>query len=108
VSIRSVDSSDVLGGQPGTEIQVFSDDELPVRNQLLVLCIGGRQFFLSTYPNGDLNTVLFTLTLDEFASVASGDPVVVQYGVLPSNEIWQPRHEYPGPVKRSQGAITEI
>ena len=89
VSIRSVDSSDVLSGEPGIEIQVFSWDAFPVRDELLVLEIGDRHFFLSSYRNGDLNTLVFTLTLDEFESVTSGDPVLVQYGLSHSNEIWQ-------------------
>jgi hypothetical protein len=85
-SINSIDSSDLLGGQPGIEIQVFSDDEFPVRDQSPVLLIGGRPFFLSYYPGADFNTLTFVLTLDEFASVASGDSALVQYGV--SNETW--------------------
>jgi len=89
VSIRRVESSDVLGGQPGIEIQLFSDDEFPVRNEIMVLQIGARQFLLSGYPNGVLNTVLFTLTEDEFAAVSQADPVIVQYGIEPSDEVWQ-------------------
>jgi hypothetical protein len=89
VSIRSVQSSDALGGDPGIEIQLFSDDEFPVRDQIMVLQIGSLQFFRSSYPNGDLNTVVFTLTEDEFAAVSDGDPVIVQYGIAPSDEVWQ-------------------
>src|SRR6266852_3960738 len=89
VSIRRVASSDALGGQPGIEIQLFSDDQFPVRDQIMVLQIGARQFFLSGYPNGDLNTVVFTLTEEEFAAVSCGDPVIVQYGLAPSDEVWQ-------------------
>jgi hypothetical protein len=89
VSIRRVASSDALGGQPGIEIQLFSDDEFPVRDQIMVLQISARQFFLSRYPNGDLNTVVFTLTEEEFATVSCGEPVIVQYGIEPSDEVWQ-------------------
>jgi hypothetical protein len=89
VSIRSVASSDALGGQPGIEIQLFSDDKFPVRNEILVLQIGSHQFFLSGYPNGDLNTIIFTLTEEEFTDLACGGPVIVQYGVAPSDELWQ-------------------
>src|SRR5262249_367173 len=88
VSIGRVESSDALGGQPGIEIQLYSDDEFPVRDQILVLQIGARQFFLSGYPNGDLNTVIFTLTEEEFAAVSCGEPVIVQYGIEPSDEVW--------------------
>jgi hypothetical protein len=89
VSIRQVGSSDALGGQPGIEIRLFSEDEFPVRDELMVLQIGVRQFFLSGYPNGDLNTVVFTLAEEEFAALSCGEPVVVQYGIAPSDEVWQ-------------------
>jgi hypothetical protein len=89
VSIRRVGSSEALGGQPGIEIQLFSDNEFPVRDEIMVLQIAARQFFLSTYPNGDLNTVVFTLTEEEFAAVSDGEPVIVQYGIAPSDEVWQ-------------------
>src|ERR1700682_1339599 len=35
VSIRRVASSDALGGQPGVEIQLFSDNEFPVRDEIM-------------------------------------------------------------------------
>jgi hypothetical protein len=44
---------------------------------------------LSGYPYSDLNTVVFTLTEEEFAMVSRGDPVVVQYGTALSDEVWQ-------------------
>src|SRR5260370_38249297 len=50
---------------------------------------GYERFFLSGYPNGDLNTVVFTLTEEEFAAVSCGEPVIVQYGIAPSDEVWQ-------------------
>jgi hypothetical protein len=89
VSIRSVTSSDILGGQPGVEIELYSSDGFPVRDQIMVLQIGARQFFRSQYPNGDLNTVVFTLTVDEFAALFYGDPVTVQYGLDPPSEVWR-------------------
>ena len=88
VSIRRVASSSALGGLPGVEIHFFSDDEFPVRNEILLLLIGARTFFLSAYL-GDLNNIVFTLTEKEFAEVAYGEPVIVQYGAGPSNELWQ-------------------
>ena len=89
VSIRRAESSEALGGQPGIEIQLYSDDGFPVRDQIIVLQIGALLFFLSGYPNGDLNTVVFTLTEEQFAAVSDGDPVIVQYGIAPSDEVWQ-------------------
>jgi hypothetical protein len=88
VSIRRVSSSDVLEGKPGIEIQLYSDDEFPVRDEIMVLQIGSRQFFLSAYVNGDLHSVVFTLTEEEFAAVSCGEWVMVQYGIAPSNEFW--------------------
>src|SRR5262249_8694255 len=76
-------------GSAGVEIQLFSDDYFPVRNELTVLQIGARQFFLSGYPNGDLHTLAFTLTEEEFTGLARGDPVIVQYGAALSDEVWQ-------------------
>src|SRR5262249_48217989 len=89
VRIQRMASSEVLGGQPGIEIQLFSEDPFPVRDEIMVLQIGTPQFFLSGYPNADLNTVVFTLTEEEFAEVSSGEPVIVQYGIASSDEVWQ-------------------
>lgn len=38
VSIRSVDASDVLGGEPGIEIELYSPNEFPLRDQFLWCC----------------------------------------------------------------------
>jgi hypothetical protein len=89
VSIRRVGSSVALQGNPAIEIQLTSDDQFPVRDEIMVLQIGARQFFLSAYPNGDLNSVVFTLTEEEFAAVSCEEPVIVQYGIAPSDEVWQ-------------------
>jgi hypothetical protein len=71
------------------EIELFSTDGFPVRDQLMVLQIGARQFFLSQYANGDLNTVIFTLTEGEFTESPCGDPVTIQYGLGMPDEFWQ-------------------
>jgi hypothetical protein len=86
--LRRVDYSDALGG-PGIEIELYSDGAFPVRDQIMVLQIGQDQFSLSRYPRGDLNTVIFTLTEDEFARIGCAQPLIVQYGVEPADEIWE-------------------
>jgi len=85
--VRRLDYLDALGG-PGIEIELYSDDLFPVRDQILVLQIGRAQFLLSRYPGGDLHTVAFALTLGDYASLGCLRPMIVQYGTDPSDEIW--------------------
>lgn len=63
------------------ELEVQSQRAFAVRNEIAVLRIGTEEFMLSRYPEtGDTHILIFTLTSDEFAAVADGAPVVVQYG----------------------------
>lgn len=87
VDLRSVRYSDALTG-PGIEIELYSDFAFPVRDQIMVLEIGQTQFFLSRYARGDLNTVVFTLTEQEFASLGCNLPIIVQYGTDAADEVW--------------------
>ena len=76
-----VPASTVLDGRPGVEIEVYSDRAFPVRDEIAVLRIGSHEFLLSRVPaNGDLHTLTFTLSPEEFSATTDGDPVVVQYG----------------------------
>lgn len=79
-AIRSVASSSVLNNRSGIEIEVSSNDGFPVRGELAVLRIGNRDFTLSRYADGSLNTLIFTLTEEEFAQLAGGAEARVQYG----------------------------
>ncbi|MBV8884163.1 MAG: hypothetical protein JO235_09225, partial [Chroococcidiopsidaceae cyanobacterium CP_BM_RX_35] len=88
VSIRTGSAMPALLKQPGVEIEVFSEDGFPVRDAKRVLQIGKHQFFLDRFQNGDMHTLIFTLTNDEFAQIATGEPVRVQYGTEPSQEWW--------------------
>ena len=55
-----------------------------VRNALIVLRIGSQRFTKSRPPeDGSLNTLIFTLTSDQFARTTPGDRVAVQYGDEP-------------------------
>lgn len=79
--LRRVSESFVLDGDDGVEIELYSSEQFPVRNQLVVLTIGKSDFTLARYPDeGDLNRLIFTLTLDEFDQLVSGDPISVRYG----------------------------
>jgi hypothetical protein len=78
--LERVARSPALGGAPGVEITVTSAREFPVLGTLAVLRVGSRSFTLSRYATGDLHTLVFTLTLDEFDALDDGAPVAVQYG----------------------------
>jgi len=85
-AIRRVTESFVLDGQDGVEIELYSSEQFPVRNEVVVLSVGKADFLLSRYPDeGDLNRLIFTLTTDEFDQLASGDPITVRYGRDPDN-----------------------
>ena len=63
------------------EITVHSPIQFDVRDELVVLIIGDQEFTISRSPeDGNLNELIFVLTLDEWNQVATGDPVSVQFG----------------------------
>jgi hypothetical protein len=87
LSIRRVSSGSSLRSQAtlrsqlAVEIEVTSDRNFPVRNELQVLRIGQREFRQSRYPsNGDTKRLIFTLTDAEFNQISSGEETLVQYG----------------------------
>ncbi len=62
-------------------MEVASDREFPVRNEMVLLLIGSHEFGLSRYPDGgDFHALIFTLTADQFVQTMDGAPVRVQYG----------------------------
>lgn len=73
---------------PGIEIEVYSTTPFPVRALPPVLQIGNREFTRSRYPTvsnfeqaqEQLHTLIFFLPAEEFADLATGDPVTVYYG----------------------------
>jgi len=72
--------------EAGVDVELTSPRGFPVRNELIVLRIGTREFTRSRSPeDGSLNTLIFTLTAEEFAATATGDRVVVQCGL---DEVW--------------------
>jgi hypothetical protein len=67
--------------EPKVEIEISSTKPFPVRDQIVILRIGTKDFYLSRPPSdGSLNTLIFMLTPDEFAQLDNGDQIVVQYG----------------------------
>jgi hypothetical protein len=90
VAVRSVRASPVLQGRPAVELEVQSQRAFPVRNEITVLRIGTQEFLLSRYPeSGDTHVLIFTLTPEEFAAVADGALVAVQYGRGDQTDRWE-------------------
>ncbi len=71
------------------EITVNSTIPFDVRDELVVLMIGDQEFTTSRSPeDGNLNELIFVLTLDEWNQVATGDPVSVQFGQDDTTDRW--------------------
>ena len=63
------------------EITVNSAQEFDVRDEIVTLQIGSRNFSNSRSPaNGDTRTLIFTLTQPEWDSLSTGDAVAVGWG----------------------------
>ena len=90
VSAQAVNTvSGVRAVGSGVEIEVHSTTEFPVRANIVVLRIGGKEFTRSRNPaDGSLNTLIFTLTQGEFAQVNQGDAVSVYYGHGDTGDRW--------------------
>jgi hypothetical protein len=72
-SVRAVDSK--------VEIEVHSTREFPVRDDVIVLRIGKKEFSQSRSPeNGDLHTLIFMVPADEFAELGDGEPMTIGFG----------------------------
>jgi hypothetical protein len=72
-SIRTVGST--------VEIEVHSSREFPVLDDVVVLRIGTKEFFLSKSPeNGDLHTLIFMVPAADFSQLADGEPMSVGFG----------------------------
>lgn len=64
----------------GVEIAITSTTGF-LQSDLPVLRIGDEEFTISRYPeDGSPNTLIFTLTADDFARTKTGDKVTFQYG----------------------------
>jgi len=98
--IRAVASSQALSGKPGVEIELTSENPFPVRNALVLLRIGDEYFSPGTYPTGDLHTLVFTLTREEFDRLRSGVGVALGYGTKTGFYEGEPRWNG-GPLDKS-------
>ena len=83
--IRAVASTAALNGDPGYELEIASNGTpFLAQNDLPRLRIGVHEIAApSRYPNGDTRSIVFSLTREQFAGLASG-PASVEY----SNKIW--------------------
>ena len=79
ITIRQVSSAKALNGKPGIEVEVSSRRPFPPLNAELLLQIGKRTFNLMEYKDGSLNTVIFTLTTDEFDTLRNESAIYVRY-----------------------------
>jgi len=92
-SMKSVSASPALNNQGGVDITLTSNRPFLPAGELLVLQIGSQQFDISRLSdNGSTNTVTFTLTADQFASLQQGDPITVQYGDGGNGNTWNFGH----------------
>ena len=72
-SVKSVDST--------VEIELHSSKPFPIRDEVVVLRIGNKEFYRSKHPeNGSLNTLIFMLSAKEFSALADGQPMIVKFG----------------------------
>jgi hypothetical protein len=79
----------VAASRADVEIELESATEFPVRDELVVLRIGSREFTRSRYPeDGTLNRLIFVLPFDEFARLQPGETVTVEYGRKGTGPRW--------------------
>lgn len=63
------------------EITVKGAQEFDVRNEIVTLQIGSRNFSNNRSPaDGDTHTLIFTLTQSEWDSLSSGDAIALGWG----------------------------
>jgi hypothetical protein len=87
--VNRVKSMRSVQGEAAVNIELTSNREFLPQGELLVLVIGDREFFVSGYPEtGETNTIIFTLTREEFAQLRTGDPMSVQYGSEVRSNLW--------------------
>lgn len=69
------------GGGPTIEITINSSREFPVRNEIVILNIGGKEFSTSRSPaDGSLDTLIFLVGESDWAALRNADPLVVYFG----------------------------
>src|SRR5690606_6646892 len=87
--IRAVAHSPLLKQAPAVQIVLSSPRAFPAGGAMPVLHIGEHEFRLSRYPlDGDLHTLIFTLTPEQFDAVRDDDAVIVQYDGTSPDRVW--------------------
>jgi hypothetical protein len=72
VQIRRIDKSKL-------DIQVIIEHQFPAANAPVLLRIGQQTTNVSRFAKNKLNTLIFTMTADDFAKTQDGDTITVQY-----------------------------
>jgi hypothetical protein len=63
------------------EVELHSSREFPIRDEVVVLRIGKKEFLRSRSPeDGSLKTLIFMIDPDQFDSLADGEEMTVTYG----------------------------
>jgi len=87
--VNHIRSMKMAQGEAAVEIELTSNREFLPQSELLVLVIGNREFSVSQYAStGDTNTIIFTVTAEEFERLSTGDRVSVQYGSGVRSNAW--------------------
>ena len=80
-AVRAVDRT--------VEIELQSAQEFTVRAEITILRIGKKEFTKSRYPaDGRLDTLIFTLTLDDFEALPDRAAMTVGYGRQETSPRW--------------------
>ncbi len=80
IIVRRVNAAKALGGKPGIEIEISSKQRpFPNTDATPVLRIGSQIFTLYTHKDGSPNTLIFTLTPEQFAATLDEDAITLQY-----------------------------
>ncbi|MCL4486920.1 MAG: hypothetical protein M1570_02160 [Chloroflexi bacterium] len=78
ITIRRVSTAQALNGKPGIEVEVSSKHAFPSPAAQAVMTIGSTEFKNGEYRNGDSHTLVFTLTLADFAAVEDQSRITVR------------------------------
>ena len=80
-SIKALRSVTLASGQSAVEIELTSNREFLPAGEMLILRIGNTEFSASRYnASGETTSLIFSLTPAEFAGIAQGETMLVQYG----------------------------
>jgi len=88
--VKSMRQSTLSDGSAVVQIELSSNREFLPRGELLVLQIGDAEFASIQYAaTGETGTVTFTLTAEEFASLADSAAMSIQYGLGHNDPGWK-------------------